>query len=76
MYAGRYFAQKEWKMISNSISELIAAVDGAKDGNDFEINVNSFKWQDYMQTCWLGIRKYILKDDLSSLEPARSKVKK
>lgn len=78
MRAGRFFSTKEWDFKTTSISELIKAVNSAKDGMNFEINIskeNGFDWSDYMKDFSFGVRKYILKDDISSLNNARAKLR-
>lgn len=79
MKAGRFFSTRQWNFETQTVSELIKAVNCAKDGVQFALDMgksSGFEWNSYMKDFCLGVRKYILKDDLSSLEKAKNKLQK
>ncbi|XP_022907146.1 putative fatty acyl-CoA reductase CG5065 [Onthophagus taurus] len=74
---GEFFALHEWNFHTSNIKDLVGAVDSAEDGNRFNIDIrreNGFNWDPYIKDFMLGIRQYVLKDDLSSLPKARVKL--
>ncbi|KAF5284604.1 hypothetical protein FQA39_LY16962 [Lamprigera yunnana] len=74
---GEFFALNEWNFQTTTIKELTAAVQNAEDGYKFNINMskeNGFSWDPYVKCYLLGIRKFILKDDISSLSRAKTKL--
>ncbi|KAK5638477.1 hypothetical protein RI129_012772 [Pyrocoelia pectoralis] len=74
---GEFFALNEWKFHTDGIKDLIEAVKRAEDGDNFHIDISKgFVWDSYVKTYLLGIRKYILKDDLSSLSKAKLKLRR
>lgn len=66
----------EWNFITTNVEELLQAVRQAKDGDEFQIDVSTMNWEEYIRQYMFGIRKYVLKDDLESLTKARRTVKK
>jgi len=74
---GEFFALNEWNFHTNTVKSLQEALNNAEDGDNFNIDLsesNGFHWDPYVKTYLLGIRQYILKDDLSSLTRAKAKL--
>lgn len=73
---GEYFARHEWNFETTNVHELMAEVRAAKDGAEFRVDVRSLVWDEYIREYMLGIRKYVLKDDESTLPAARASVRR
>lgn len=74
---GEFFRVNEWDFQTLTFCCLINAVKHATDGNQFDIDFsteNGFQWDLYVKNYMLGIRRFILKDDLSTLPVAKTKV--
>lgn len=66
----------EFNFETTNVRDLIAEVNDCKDGGQFVIDIRSLNWDAYIRQYILGIRKYVLKDDNTSLEAARKKVRR
>lgn len=71
---GEFFAMNEWKFYNDNMMELLKFVTASGDCNKFNIDFKSLDWDTYMHKYMLGIRKYILRDDLDTLNNARSRL--
>lgn len=59
------------------MEELVEAVKHAQDGDKFNVDLresNGFSWDCYVKDFMLGVRKFVLKDDISSLSKAKIKL--
>lgn len=76
--AGKFFSTNEWQFDTDNLACLSRAVDNAEDGKEFNIDINkktsAFDWDQYVKNFMIGVRQYVLKDDMSSLPSARSKL--
>lgn len=75
--AGTFFAVNEWNFQTQTLRELIKAVKYAEDGDNFTVDLRKeegFCWESYVSNFMLGIRQYVLKDDLNSLPVAKVKM--
>lgn len=73
----KYFTTKEWNFQTDNMEELVRCVKNNKDCNKFDIDMrssNGFYWEKYVQNYVMGIRLYLLKDDLKSLPKAKAKL--
>ena len=70
-----FFFSKEWKFISKN-SDGIWSKMSAKDRQIFYFNVRDINWRAYFETYILGTRRFILKDDISTLPEAKKNVAK
>jgi alcohol-forming fatty acyl-CoA reductase len=74
---GTYFATHEWNFETGNIRRLIrAARETQLDAHEFNCDLSPMNWDEYMEKYMMGIRTFILKDDISSLPSARRKLKK
>lgn len=77
---GTFFAVNEWQFSNTFFKQLIENVRSADDGSYFQCDMASdttdFQWDTYVKNYILGIRHYVLKDDESTLETARAKLRK
>ncbi|CAG9767858.1 unnamed protein product [Ceutorhynchus assimilis] len=77
LIAGSFSSTNEWNFESASYKSLAKAVENAEDGEFFSVNIASnsgFDWDEYVGEFVKGVRQYILKDDISSLPKALSKL--
>jgi len=72
--SGRFFAMNEWKFCVDNMSDLIKFVKGSENCNTFNVDIKNLDWDIYLHQYILGIRKYILKDSLDTLNKARNRV--
>lgn len=71
-----FFGPREYNFEVKNVRELLAEVSKTSDGNEFMCDVRQLKWDEYFKDFVCGLRKHILKDDESSLEYARRKLKR
>ncbi|KAK9874385.1 hypothetical protein WA026_002732 [Henosepilachna vigintioctopunctata] len=76
--AGKFFSTNEWNFDTHTMASLCEAVKNAEDGENFEMDIHKnhtgFDWDTYVKNFMIGVRQYVLKDDLSSLPAARTKL--
>ncbi|KAG5683857.1 hypothetical protein PVAND_013119 [Polypedilum vanderplanki] len=74
---GDYFVLNDWNFNSKNLKRIIRAANQTQlDANEFCCDVTSLDWDDYIGRYMMGIRTYVLKDDISSLPKARQKLQK
>ncbi|XP_029665011.1 putative fatty acyl-CoA reductase CG5065 isoform X2 [Formica exsecta] len=73
---GEFFAINEWKFSVDNMRELVESVKALGHCNDFNVDIRSLDWDTYLHQYVLGIRKYILKDDLDTLNNARRRLRR
>lgn len=72
-----YFASQQWSFETKNFQQLSQiSRDTQSDAYEFNFDMTKFDWESYIKTYVLGIRTFILKDDLSSLPEAREKFQK
>lgn len=72
---GTYFAMHEWNFETKNIRKIIqAARETQIDADEFNCDMSALDWDVYMEKYMMGIRTYILKDDISSMPKARKKL--
>lgn len=67
-----FFANKQWEFNNDNTQKLWENLSGA-DQNIFFFDIKSMSWDYYAQACAIGLRLYLLKDDLHTLKDARIK---
>lgn len=75
--AGKFFSTNQWDFKMSTMGSLVSAVHDTEDGDNFEIDMtaeNGFNWNFYVKDFILGVRQYVLKDDMSSLPNAKVKL--
>ena len=70
-----YYMMREWEFISSNPDQLMTKM-SADDKTTFNFDVRQIDWESYMENYVVGVRKYLLKDGLSSLPLARNNLKK
>lgn len=71
---GEFFAMNEWKFYADNMTKLVKFVRESEDCNNFDVNIRNIDWDVYVHQYMLGIRKYILKDNLDTLSNARNRL--
>ncbi|XP_054164907.1 putative fatty acyl-CoA reductase CG5065 isoform X2 [Oppia nitens] len=70
-----WFTTREWKFSANNVLMLIDQLKGA-DKETFHFDIRDLHWPTYWEDYVLGSRKYILKEDNSTLPKARSNLRR
>jgi alcohol-forming fatty acyl-CoA reductase len=74
---GEYFSSNEWIFGVDNLKRVIRASEETQlDSDEFNCDIKSINWDTYMEKYMLGIRQFLLKDDMSSLPKARRKLQK
>lgn len=66
------FIFTEWKFNSDQTKALIKSMSDA-DKKEYNIDITDLDWEDYFNDLVIGVRKYLNKEDESTLEAARGK---
>ena len=70
-----YFCVREWKFSNTNVQGMWSRLD-PRDRQMFYFSMQNFDWQSYFRNYMKGIRVYLLKDDLKTLESSRARWKK
>lgn len=74
---GEFFAINEWRFQGENMRRLITAIETTdNDSKNFNVDITTLNWDLYVKRCLLGIRKYILNDDLDTLTKAQNRMSK
>lgn len=76
---GGYFRLNQFNFGTSEFETLMYSVKSAYDGDLFDIDIrkeNDLDWNKYFENYTMGIRQYVMNEDLSTLSKARSKLKK
>jgi fatty acyl-CoA reductase len=66
----RFFITNEWYFASQNLVNLHESM-SASDKKTLNIDIRELDWQSYFENYSLGVRKYLLKEDLSKVPQAR-----
>jgi fatty acyl-CoA reductase len=67
-----FFANKKWEFDDNNIKTLWSDL-SETDKNIFSFDIQKMSWDYYAQACGIGLRLYLVKDDVHTLKSARIK---
>lgn len=71
-----FFIMNEWNFNSKNFRELLkTAKDNLTDFEEFSFDMEQMNWDDTIRENMLGIRQFILNDEMKSLPGARRKLK-
>ncbi|XP_017889314.1 fatty acyl-CoA reductase wat-like [Ceratina calcarata] len=70
-----FFCTNQWSFRDNNVVKLWERMNPA-DQEIFHFNIKALDWEDYFLVHIKGLRVYMLKDPMDTLEPARAKYKK
>ncbi|XP_033211757.1 fatty acyl-CoA reductase wat-like [Belonocnema kinseyi] len=67
-----HFCTREWTFTNGNVQSMWDRLD-SKDQQIFRFNMKNFNWELYFETYLKGIRVYLFKDDLSTLEQSKKR---
>lgn len=70
-----YFSTREWKFNSKNMEKLIEKMP-LEDNDKFNFNIKNMNWEDYLKNYVIGIRRYLFKEDDSTIVESRRNLKK
>lgn len=70
-----YFADREWIFSNKNVIKLWDNLD-SHDKELFNFDVHQISWDFFCQALCLGLRVYLIKDDICTLPAARKKWQK
>ncbi|KAK3909444.1 Putative fatty acyl-CoA reductase [Frankliniella fusca] len=71
----RFFTTREWRFTDDNVQALMSEMTHA-DRRVFNFDVSDLDWDAYLTTYVLGIRRFVLKEDSSTLPHARAHLTK
>lgn len=69
-----YFCSNQWTFVTDNVKRL-RDLQSTHDKEHFNCDVRQLDWDAYARLGWLGCRKFILKEDDSTIEYARRRYK-
>ncbi|XP_049638844.1 fatty acyl-CoA reductase 2-like [Suncus etruscus] len=70
-----YFTAQSWEWSMNNTEMLMAEL-GPKDQQMFNFDVQHLNWKEYVENYVLGVKKYLLKEDISEIPKVKKHLKK
>lgn len=70
-----YFSTREWKFHSNN-SRILMEKMSPEDRENFNFDISSLDWEEYLKNYVVGTRRYLFKEDDSTIPEARKCLKK
>ncbi|XP_050426431.1 putative fatty acyl-CoA reductase CG5065 [Adelges cooleyi] len=70
-----FFTTHEWNFKNSNVQRLFAELD-PNDRKTFYFDVSKLEWRNYVETYLLGTRRFVLKDDPSTVPNARIQLKR
>lgn len=70
-----YFTTHQWTFHNENVRELLNVMK-ERDKDNFQFDVRSIVWEDYIEKYVLGFRQFLFKQDPSSLEASRKRLTK
>jgi len=71
----QFFTTHQWKFSTDNMGELFNKL-SLEDQKLFNFNIKEVNWPNYIGKYCLGMRKYVLKEDISTLPAARKHIRK
>lgn len=70
-----YFSTQQWRFENNAVVKLWSRVNPA-DRQIFNFDMNNLDWESYLKHMIPGMRVYIVKDPLDTIEKGKEKYRK
>jgi len=70
-----YFTTHQWTFQSENVHLLLDSL-SANDRQQFQFDVGTIQWEDYVEKYVLGFRQFLFKQNPSSLEASRKRMSK
>ncbi|XP_022646381.1 fatty acyl-CoA reductase 1-like isoform X2 [Varroa jacobsoni] len=74
MHILEYFTTHEWEFSIDNVHNLLDHIKHPKDREDFDFDIRPMDWLSFLEQYILGVRKYVLKEDPSTIPAARAKL--
>ena len=73
-----YFVRRQWNFPSNNIQCLIQHMKevSPQDTETFYMDANEVNWPEYIGDCYMGFRRYLMKEPDSNIPQARKRLKR
>lgn len=68
-----YFTTHQWVFHSDNVQMLLDAMN-ENDRTEFQFDVRSIEWENYVEKYVLGFRQFLFKQNPSSLEDSRKRM--
>ncbi|XP_023227913.1 fatty acyl-CoA reductase 1-like [Centruroides sculpturatus] len=65
-----YFTTREWTFPAGNVGELLKMM-STQDKQNFDFDISKLDWDQYMKDYFLGIRRFVLKEDDSTILQSR-----
>ena len=74
----KYFCQRSWAFPCNNLTHLIDHMKKTSpaDVDRFYMDVRDIEWREYISQCYMGARRYLLKESDSTIADARLRMKR
>ncbi|XP_060823548.1 putative fatty acyl-CoA reductase CG5065 [Bombus pascuorum] len=69
-----YFSIRQWSFKTDNVMDMMKEVKTLKDSDIVELDLQDMDWDKYIRLCIIGIKKFIFKEDLKSLDAARRRL--
>lgn len=69
-----FFTTHEWKFHRNNMHDLTKKVKALKDSSNFNTDMDNLDWDTYLHDYVLGIRKFILNENLEAANTSRNRL--
>uniref|UniRef100_A0A1B6EM21 Fatty acyl-CoA reductase n=2 Tax=Cuerna arida TaxID=1464854 RepID=A0A1B6EM21_9HEMI len=70
-----FFTTHEWQFMNDNMTQLLADMH-PDDRDEFDFNVSALNWESYIESYVLGTRKYIIKDDMKTMDSAKKHLRR
>lgn len=68
--APAYFAVRQWDFHDDNVQDAYAQL-SAEDKETFKFDISAVTWESYMMNYYMGMRQFILKDEISTIPQAK-----
>lgn len=70
-----FFVSQDWKLTGNNTGKAVARL-SSEERQIFDCDMSHIDWNDYFEKFWLGVRKWVLREELDNLTEARARIKR
>lgn len=71
----RIFTTKNWTYETNNVKQMWRRLD-SKDKKSFKFSLEKFDWSTYFRNYMMGVKLYLFKEDLNTLEASQERLQK
>ena len=73
-----YFVRREWSFPSTNLQVLINEIKevSTEDSKTFYMDVSEVNWEEYIGDCYMGFRRYLMKEPDNNIDQGRKQLKK